>query len=149
MKFNNWVEYTDDVLRLEYYLEYEIRRWRYQYCDPFPTFEDFKEAVKKAPRIIVTPELDKIIRNRSRTRTFDELLALIKTYRGYPKFRNEKTLQAIYDGFKNNKPMKMPIVLELPDGTLRVMSGNTRMDVAFQLGINPKVILVKVPDRCH
>jgi FlaA1/EpsC-like NDP-sugar epimerase len=72
-----------------------------------------------------------------------ELLDLIKSYRSYPEYRNEETLKAIYDGFKNNQPMDLPIVIEFKDGYKRIFSGNTRMDIAFQLGINPKVLLIK------
>jgi hypothetical protein len=39
--------------------------------------------------------------------------------------------------------MDYPIVIEDEDGYRRVFSGNTRMDIAFQLGINPKVLLIK------
>ena len=39
--------------------------------------------------------------------------------------------------------MDYPIVIEDEDGSKRVFSGNTRMDIAFQLGINPKVLLIK------
>jgi hypothetical protein len=40
--------------------------------------------------------------------------------------------------------MEYPIVFNLPGGKLMIFSGNTRMDVAFQLGIEPKVILVDI-----
>ena len=46
------------------------------------------------------------------------------------------------DGFDQNKPMKMPIVLQFTDGVYRVMGGNTRMDMAFIKGINPKVLII-------
>ena len=39
--------------------------------------------------------------------------------------------------------MDYPIVIEFSNGSKRVFSGNTRMDIAFQLGINPKVLLIK------
>jgi hypothetical protein len=39
--------------------------------------------------------------------------------------------------------MDLPIVIEFSNGSKRIFSGNTRMDIAFQLGINPKVLLVK------
>jgi two-component system CheB/CheR fusion protein len=57
--------------------------------------------------------------------------------------RNKKTLKSIYDGFKTNQPMDLPIIIESEGGYKRVFSGNTRMDIAFQLGINPKVLLIK------
>jgi hypothetical protein len=39
--------------------------------------------------------------------------------------------------------MDLPIIIEFSDGTRKVFSGNTRLDVAFQLGIEPKVLLIK------
>jgi hypothetical protein len=39
--------------------------------------------------------------------------------------------------------MDMPIVIEFSNGRQRVFAGNTRMDIAFQLGINPEVLIVK------
>jgi hypothetical protein len=92
--------------------------------------------------VTITPEEDKTIRYRSRTESYEELLSLIKSYRSYPKYRNEESLKAIYDGFKSNSSMTLPIVIKFADGTKRVFSGNTRMDIAFQLGINPKVLLI-------
>jgi hypothetical protein len=101
------------------------------------------DAIKKVKIITITPSEDQDIDYRSGTESYDELLDLIKSYRSYPEFRNEETLKAIYDGFKNNQPMDYPIVIEDEDGYRRVFSGNTRMDIAFQLGINPKVLLIK------
>jgi len=43
--------------------------------------------------------------------------------------------------------MDMPIILEYPDGSRKMLSGNTRMDVSFQLGKNPKALIVKVPEQ--
>jgi hypothetical protein len=39
--------------------------------------------------------------------------------------------------------MDYPIVIEDENGSRRIFSGNTRMDIAFQKNINPKVLLVK------
>jgi hypothetical protein len=81
--------------------------------------------------------------SRSRKKNYDDILQLIKSYKSYPEFRNEETLQKIYDGFKNNDKMDLPIIIEFSDGTRKVFSGNTRLDVAFQLGIEPKVLFIK------
>jgi hypothetical protein len=67
---------------------------------------------------------------------------MIRRYRSYPEFRNEGTVQAIYDGFNNNSPMVLPIVIEYADGEREIFSGNTRMDVAYQLDVTPKVLLI-------
>ena len=137
--FSNWKMPTDDILRREFKVEHEMKGLSY-----FDSPEDFITAVKGGKIITVNDSLDKLIMRRSRTADYKSLLRLIKGYRSYPEFRNEKTLQDLYDGFKDGKPMEYPIVFNLPGGKLMIFSGNTRMDVAFQLGIEPKVILVDI-----
>lgn len=143
--FTNWVKPSLDDLKLEYKVEYTIKPLRSLTNDAFPTFNDFKKAVDAAKVVTVDRSFNSKIAYRSNTRNQESLLSLIRGYASYPEFRNEKTIQAIYDGFDENKPMKMPLVLEMPDGSYRVMGGNTRMDIAFHKGVNPKVLLVKVP----
>jgi hypothetical protein len=114
--------------------------------DAFPDLKSFVSAVKNAKILKVTPTIDSSIAYRSRTRNKESLLSLIRGYASYPEFRNEKTIESIYDGYRENSPMKMSIVLKLQDGTMRVMGGNTRMDAANHLGITPQVLLVTVPE---
>jgi hypothetical protein len=89
--------------------------------------------------------MDARIENRSGTRNMKELLSLIKSYRSYPKYRNEKTLADLESKIKGKGEMSVPVVLEFPDGTLRIMGGNTRMDIAFWYAKSVPVLLVKVP----
>ena len=138
--FNNWVMPSMEDLQREYKIEHEMK-----HLGAFNDFESFLSAVKDGEVMSVPPEKDAKINYRSRTKNQEQLLSLIKSYRSYPEFRNEDTLQAIYDGFKNNSEMILPIVLEYPDGRLRVFSGNTRMDIANHLNIIPKVLLIVVP----
>lgn len=77
---------------------------------------EFLEAVQQAKVETLTPESDKSISFRSRTQKRDRLLELIKCYQSYPRFRNEKTLNAIYEGFRTNAPMDRPIVLDFDNG---------------------------------
>jgi DNA-binding transcriptional regulator YhcF (GntR family) len=137
-QFSNWKIPSLSQLKQEFKVEQILKNRHY-----WNSKEDFLEAVKNGKVVTITPEEDQNIGNRSYTESYDELLDLIKSYRSYPEYRNEKTLKAIYDGFKNNQPMDLPIVIELSNGRKRIFSGNTRMDIAFQLGINPKVLLVK------
>lgn len=137
--FNNWQMPSNDVLRREFKVEHEMKGLSY-----FDSPEEFIDAVKGGKIITVNDSLDKRISRRSRTADFKSLLRLIKNYRSYPEFRNEKTLQDLYDGFKEGRPMELPIIFNLPGGKLMIFSGNTRMDVAFQLGIEPKAILVDI-----
>ena len=93
----------------------------------------------------ITPDMDSGMSYRSHTTSKSELMNLISSYSSYPTLRNEKTVDAIYDGFKNNSPMKMPIVLRYPNGRLRVFGGNTRMDIANQLDVPVTAVIVDIP----
>ena len=145
IRFTNWVKPSTKDIELEYKVEYEIKPLKQVTNDAFPTVNDFKKAVKKAKVVDITPAMDRKIAYRSRTKSKSQIISLIKGYASYPEFRNEKTIDAIYDGFKENKPMKMPLILKFPDGSLRIMSGNTRTDIAQHLGVTPKALLIEVP----
>lgn len=137
-QFDNWVVPDDDKLKLEFKVEHELKE-----NDFFDSFGEFRSAVKSGKVQVIDRNKDKDIQYRSRTKTKSELLNLIRTYRSYPQFRNELTIDNLYDGFENNKPMEMPIVIEFKNKKRRIMAGNTRMDVAFMLKINPKVLIIK------
>jgi len=147
VRFTNWVKPSTKDVELEYKVEYEIKPLKQETNDAFPTVNDFKKAVKKAKVIDITPSMDRKIEYRSRTKSKSQIINLIKGYASYPEFRNEKTIDAIYNGFEENKPMKMPFILKFPNGRLRIMSGNTRTDIAQHLGITPKALLIEVPSE--
>lgn len=138
-KYDAWQYPSIEQLRTEYMVEHE-KKGR----NIWSTEEEFIEAVRYSPAVTVTRSMDSRIGNRSRTTSRRELLDLIKGYASYPKYRNAGTLKALYDRFSKNLPMDMPIVLDYGRGKYAVFSGNTRMDIAFQLGIQPKAIMVKV-----
>jgi len=142
IKFTNWIFPDDNSLRLEYEVEYK-KHIQPIFGDIWKSFEEFEKNVKSSKTKIIDKNFDKKIDNRSRTETYSQIISLSQGYLSWPKYRNEKTVKAIYDGFKNNKPMKMPLVLN-QNGEYYVMSGNTRMNIAFQLGINPEVIIVNI-----
>ena len=138
IQFSNWKMPSLSNLKQEFKIEQEMKNNKY-----WKDEEDFLNAVKNGKIITITPSEDQSIDYRSRTESYEELLDLIQSYKSYPQFRNEETINAIYDSFKNNQSMDYPIVIEDEDGSRRIFSGNTRMDVAFQLGVNPKVLLIK------
>ena len=123
---------------MEFEIEHELKGCRF-----WRNKGEFMQAVAEATCEKITPEMDASISYRSRSRTKDQLLALIKTYRSYPEYRNEATIAAIYEGYEKNLPMDRPLLVESSTGGRRVFSGNTRMDAAFQLGIEPEVLVVK------
>jgi hypothetical protein len=137
-----WLKPSKEKLKQEYYVEHQLKKNNF-----FPTEDSFMKAIDEGEMVEITPEIDKTIGYRSRTQSKEDLINLSKTYASWPEFRNEKTIDAIYEGISAGKTMDMPIVLQFPDGTKRVFSGNTRMDVSFQKGQNPKVLLIKVPGK--
>jgi hypothetical protein len=138
----NWQKPSETQLKQEFKVEHELKGNTY-----FGSEDEFMNAIKDAKVEEVTPEMDASISYRSRTDSKEQLVGMSKGYKSWPEFRNEGTIDEIYNGMKSGNKMDMPIVLEFPNGTRRVFSGNTRMDVAFQSGKNPKVLVVKVPDN--
>lgn len=137
-EFSNWKMPSLSQLKQEFKIEQEMKGNEF-----WDSEEEFLNAVKNGKIVTITPSKDQNINYRSGTESYEELLNLIRGYKSYPEFRNEETLKAIYDGFKENKAMDYPIIIEDAKGNRRIFSGNTRMDIAFQLGINPKVLLIK------
>lgn len=109
------------------------------------SFAQFANKVKDAPVEYISREMDQNIDYRSHTTNESQLLDLLKTYRSYPQFRNEETLKNLSNRIKNGDEVDMPIVLRWPDGRMRVLSGNTRMDLGFMHHdyVKAKVIDVK------
>ena len=137
-EFSNWKIPSLSQLKQEFKIEQEMKGNKF-----WGNEEEFLNAVKNGKIVTITPSEDQNIDYRSGTASYEELLDLIQGYRSYPEFRNEETLKSIYDGFKENQVMDYPIIIEDIEGNKRIFSGNTRMDIAFQLNINPKVLLIK------
>lgn len=134
-----WTRPTEENLKQEYHVEVVLKGNSF-----FSSEEQFLEAAEKAEVVELSEELDRNISYRSRTSSKSQLLNLIRGYRSYPEFRNEATIENLYDRIGNGLSMTMPIVLRFGNGSMRVLAGNTRLDVAFQLGKTPKVIVVDV-----
>lgn len=123
---------------LEFEIEHELKGCRF-----WTDIEEFMSAARVATIEKITLEMDSLIAYRSRTSSREQLYSLIKTYKSYPEFRNKATLDAIYEGYEKNLPMDRPLVVESTSGDRRVFSGNSRMDAARHLGIDPEVLVVK------
>jgi len=141
-KRGNWVRPSDANIRKEYQIEYLKHLIHELPRNIFPTEAEFVKAIKAAPTVQIDSVTDRKIHNRSRTRDMEELLDLISGYRSFPKFRNEDTLKELEKLIKAGKPVDMPIVVKFPKGDMRVLAGNTRMDIAFMNGINPTVLML-------
>jgi len=163
-----WMRPKIATLRQEYEIEYKKHLVHDLGKDPFPTVESFLKAAKEGIVRTITQGHDYYIRNRSHTKNMNQLLSLIKTYRSYPKYRNEFTLDAMQDKIMNGGEMDMPIIVresvgksssvadyhakdskvkEIASGKRdRILSGNTRMDMAFMHGIQPKALIIFLPE---
>lgn len=142
---NNWVVPSEEKLRQEYRVEYQLKGLGNLLGNPFPTVGDFLKAIKNPHTELIDSEKDKRIAYRSRCTDMETLRALVSSYRSWPEFRNDKTLNAIVEGFTQNHKMEMPIVLERDNGSRRIFSGNTRMDIAYMLKVTPQVIILRIP----
>jgi len=135
-RFTNWVYPTDEQIGQEYEWEY-ISHQKKSGFNPWPTLKDFKKAVEKGTVETLTKEKDRKIGNRSRCTSISELKELTSGYQ-FPR-----DVDRIIKGYKNGHPMPYPIILE-QNGKRWVMSGNTRLDAAFIMGITPKVLVLKI-----
>jgi 8-oxo-dGTP pyrophosphatase MutT (NUDIX family) len=139
-EFTNWVNLTTKQIEQEW--EWEVikqvkKGWIPEY---FEDIEDFKKSVNKSQAVTWTPDLDHQTRMRSHTDSIEELEELVSGY-SFPR-----DVKRIVKGFENNDPIPYPIVLKTPEG-YQVLSGNTRLDAAFILGVTPKVLLVDVSKK--
>lgn len=144
-KYTAWQFPEENNLRQEYNVEYK-HHFKGSYGDVWPTYEEFKAAVKKGKVVEFDKNDDRKVSNRSRTDSYESLLGLISGYASYPEFRNEKTLKSLYDRVAENKSLNMPIIMKFPSGRLQIFAGNTRADVALQSGSTYKAIVVDVPE---
>lgn len=134
-----WIKPNEKSLKQEYKIEIEMKKNNF-----FSSYQEMKDAYDNSRILMVDKSIDSKISYRSRTTTKSQLLSLIKSYRSYPEFRNEATLDNLYDRIGEGKTMDMPIVLEFKNGSMRIMSGNTRADVAMQLIGKYYAIVLKV-----
>lgn len=137
---NEWSKPSNENIEQEYKVEYG-KHIKDSYGDIFPTIDDFKEAIEHGEVRTLTDDFNSKISGRSNTGTKASLLNLIKGYKSYPKYRNEQTLDDLYMRISNNLPVDAPIVLKTQDG-YKILSGNTRLDIAMQLGKTPKVVVI-------
>lgn len=136
MDYKNWRMLTEKEIEQEWEWEY-LNHWTdYGF---YNCFEDFREAVLKGYTEKITKKSDVKIRNRSYCNSIDELKDLVCHYR-FPR-----DVDRILRGFENNDAIPYPIIIETKDWRA-VMSGNTRMDAAFDMGIEPVVLIIKPVD---
>lgn len=144
-KFNNWIFPTAATLQADFdeYKKKEQKKWKHRadimgFRFPiFDTFEDFVSALKSARVISLTPEHDRNIMNRSHTSSIDSLKSLVGGY------NMPRDVDRIVQGYQTDAAIPYPIVLKGSKGEW-IMAGNTRLDTAFIMGLQPKVLYVDV-----
>lgn len=97
----------------------------------FKDFNDFVDTIKKG-KIIMAPT-DSYTTND----TIDEIKDMVSQY-VFPR-----DVDRIVQGFKTGAAMPLPIILQGSHGSHR-MSGNTRSNVAYVLGLPVKALLINV-----
>lgn len=136
-QYDNWVKPDDENLQIEYKYEY-LKNIETKHGELFKSFFNFKKAVLRSPVVELTSELDKKIDNRSHCRTIENLKQLVGTY-VYPR-----DIDKIIKGFQNNDKIPAPIILKFNDGYMRILGGNSRLNVAEIMGVPMKVIIVNI-----
>jgi hypothetical protein len=143
----NWAFPSDDVMKDDFseYKKKENSKWegrarRMGFRFPiFPTFDDFKQALKDAKVVELTKEMDNKIQNRSQTGSIEGLKNLVSSY------VRPRDVDRIVQGLNSEARLPMPIILRGKHG-MWIMAGNTRLDSAFILGKKPKVLMVDVSE---
>lgn len=144
--FTNWSFPNEATMQADFkeYKKKETSKWQGRASSMgfrfpiFDTFDDFSNALRSAEVITLTPQHDSRIANRSHTSNIDDLKSLVGSY------VRPRDVDRIVHGFESNAPIPMPIVLKGRKGEW-IMAGNTRLDTAFILGVNPiKILLVDV-----
>ena len=132
-----WRNPTDTEIRNEWDWEYVRHiQGKNPMWDLWETFDTFKSAVKRARKVEVSPSIDRKIEYRSNTSSIESLRDLVSSYQ-YPR-----DVDRIVKGYEKGEPIPYPMVLK-NGNHMRVLGGNTRMDIAFILHINPVVLMIE------
>lgn len=143
--YTNWVFPDNKTIDndFEEYKKKELSKWKRRAKDlnaRFPLFKDkehYIQSLKNSPITLLSPSLDNKIQNRSQTSSIEELKKLVLSY------KRPRDVDRIFQGFLQHDKIPYPVILK-SNNKYFIMSGNTRLDVAFIYGIIPKVIIIDV-----
>ncbi len=116
---------------------------RHLFGEIWPQLDDFIFAAKQGSIELLTEPLALRLDNLSHLRTMEELVQLVSAYQSWPEYRNMDTLRDMIMRFKRHAPLTMPIVLD-QQGCYFLMAGNTKLNIAFMMGIVPKILVVSI-----
>lgn len=66
---------------------------------------------------------------------------ITKEYNSKLAPQNQRDFKTIFNGFSNGSKMKVPTILRDKNGTLHLISGNTRLMICRAFGVRPKVVI--------
>lgn len=141
--YANWVFPNEATIKADFdeYKLKEDKKWKHRAQDMgfrfpiFDTIESFETALSEATIVEITAEQDSVISNRSHCRSLEDLKRLVGNY------HHPRDVNRIVNGYETNALMPMPIILKGSKG-MWIMTGNTRLDTAFILGVTPKILIV-------
>lgn len=143
--FNNWTFPDGKTMKSDFseYKKKEKKKWfaRSKMLNMrWPLFKDFnhfKDSLRNAEVVKLTPAMDNKISYRSQSHSIEDLKQLVS---GYIRPRD---VDRIVSGFESNDRIPYPIVLRTERG-MWIMAGNTRLDASFIMDITPTVLIVDV-----
>ena len=145
-RYAKWVNYTPESLKSDFaeYKDKEERKWKTRaqaIGARFPLFKGFPEftqALKKAKvKKLFQGEAERIghvVLNNN----LSDVKRMVSGYTSGPR-----DVDRIVKGFESNAKMPMPIILKGKKDQF-IMAGNTRLNVAYIMGLLPQVLVVDV-----
>lgn len=146
-RYANWVNYTPESLKSDFaeYKKKEERKWKTRaqaIGARFPLFKGFPEftqALKKAKVIKLFKGEAEKIGHVALNDNLTDLKSMVSSY------QRPRDVDRIVKGFESNAKMPMPIILKGKKDQF-IMAGNTRLNVAYIMGILPQVLVVDVSE---
>jgi hypothetical protein len=144
-KYNNWVRYTPESLKSDFseYKKKEDSKWKSRAKSMgfrFPIFdsiEDFQKALDNAKVKTLTQQEAMKIGNVALNDTIEDVKDMVSIY------KRPRDVDRIVKGFSSKSKIPMPIELKGSHGIFK-LAGNTRLNIAFIMGIIPEVLIVDV-----
>lgn len=147
-RYTNWVNYTPESLKSDFaeYKKKEESKWKTRaqaIGARFPIFKGFPEftqALKKAKvKKLFKGEAERI-GNVALNKNLKNVKGMVSHYTSGPR-----DVDRIVKGFSSNAKMPMPIILSGKKDNF-IMAGNTRLNVAYIMGLLPQVLVVDVSE---
>jgi len=146
-RYTNWVNYTPESLKSDFaeYKKKEDSKWKTRaqaIGARFPIFKGFPEftqALKNAKvKKLFKGEAERI-GNVALNNDIAGVKSMVSSY------VRPRDVDRIVKGFESNAKMPMPIILK-GKKDMFIMAGNTRLNVAYIMGLLPQVLVVDVSE---